>query len=396
MREPDDKTRHRQKLMGQIYELAKREEEFARGEIGTHFSYTIIISITDRFSDATDRFFYDDEDTNPCPKQKTRRRSGLSNDESDTESMADSAHLSKKMKKISENTSPAKSPAIPQSRNCEGDSIVEDCKSAFIMNDSTSNAPGFIPIPSRGASSPHGPWEHPRWNADSKDPALLRSLTHQDHLTRHVPRAHQPYTISSPWLEHSSPASFNTPVGSEGQPACEAIAIEAPTSTFSGQHDFQFPQTTIGHAQNFSHEQCAGCVPIAFPQRSFQEGLSTGDYGPANFTNLTQGHAHASQQHQFTPGLYQSNPESAQAQYFATSSESPGLQINAISTPNFRSYPTITEPSIPYSVDQSDHCPQPNAFPYPEFRPATDFQAPARVDRGFTGHGSGVGGGAFT
>lgn len=36
MREPDDRTSQRQKLLSQIYELARLQERYERGEVGAY------------------------------------------------------------------------------------------------------------------------------------------------------------------------------------------------------------------------------------------------------------------------------------------------------------------------------------------------------------------------
>ncbi|KAM0714364.1 hypothetical protein Q7P37_010151 [Cladosporium fusiforme] len=369
LRESDDKTQHRQKLLAQIYELASREEDFERGDI-----------------DANDRYWYQlDMDDRPHHKGKTRRSSEISNDESGTESTANSVRLAKKPKRASETTTPARSPPLAISRNAGVDYTMQDCKPAVPDNVSHNIAP----VNGTYMASPlQSPWENYQFSQDSKEPSLLRSLHENGRVAQGGPNVSQAYTVQSPWVERSSPASFSTSIDSGHPSVADHFSMEHP--------DYQCPQTSLGSAEINGLTSCSLYTASQFPQPQFDDGQGGTPYAPTDLTNSPHSHTQVAVTQPYNPGVHQIQPGTASSEMFLPGAH---MQVQTTTAPSFR---PIADPEneTPYSVDPTNYYQQPEAeqmaFTYPEFRPVTGFQNPARVERGFTGHASGVGGGAFT
>lgn len=341
------------------------------------------------YSDASDRYWYavENKDDKPHHKKKTRRSSELSNDGSDTESTADSARLMKKIKKASETTTPVKSPVVAHFRDAEVDYHIQDCKP--FVSDSIPNS--IAPVDGNYTTNAvQNSWENYQFNSDSKNPNLLRSLQENNHVTSSAPNVPQPYTVQSPWVERSSPASFSTSaVSSEPQFVTDVFAIDRP--------DQQFPQTSLGHADAHGLPGCPPYVAGQFSQPQFDALQGSTSYAPVDLTNSPHSQPQAGVQQPFNPALYQIQASNAPSQVFAPDAS---MQARVTTEPSFRPCVPGQGNQAPFPVNPTDFCGHSEAaqmaFAYPEFRQGGEFQAPARVDRGFTGHASGVGGGAFT
>ena len=170
MREPEGKEQQqqRQRLLSRIYDLTKKEEEYATGEIGLWLQHRIIpLAFTDHFTDGDDVYYWptDDADDKVSARKKNRRSWDLLVDDSGTDSYADSAPPSKRSKKCSSATTPVGSPAAPLRRRTCLDDSMQDCKPH-------TNA-GFVSdlkfIRSAAASPQCPPWNNYACGGDVKN-----------------------------------------------------------------------------------------------------------------------------------------------------------------------------------------------------------------------------------
>lgn len=338
-------------------------------------------------ADAQDEYWYESDNAEKIHnKKRIRRDSEFSNDGSDTESTATSTGLAKKAKKASNTTTPAKSPDVAQFRDTGADIHMQDCKPVICDGVANSTAPI---CGAYAASSMQNTWEHYPFNEDSKDPNLLRSLHETNHAAQSGSNVPQPYALQSPWGERSSPASFSTSVGSGAQSVTDAFSVERP--------DCQYPQASLGQAQTHGILGCPVYTASQIPQPQIEGVQSNTPYTPVDLTNSPHNHSQAAAQLYYNPGAYQIQSSNAPSDLFAADAN---MQVRMTTEPSFR--PCVTEQGnqTHYAVEPHNYYQQLEAgqmaMSYPDFRPGTEFQAPARVERGFTGHGSGVGGGAFT
>lgn len=261
---------------------------------------------------------------------------------------------------------------------------MQDCK-PVISNNVQNNIP---PVNEAYTTSPVQPsWEHYQFNADSKPQNPLRSMHENSHSNQSGPSVPQPYVVQASWDERSSPASFSASVASGNQSVADAFSLERP--------DYHFPQTALSQAPGV-----AGCpVYMAgqFLRPQFEDAQSNTACTPVDLSTSPRSHAQSSVQQHYNQAIYHVQPGNAPPGMFAPDAN---MQVPVDTEASFRPGVAAHQNQASYSVHPTSCYQQSETgqivFSYPEFRPGTEFQAPARIERGFTGHGSGVGGGAFT
>jgi len=398
MREPEGKVQQeRQRLLSQIYDLTKKEEEYETGDIGLWIEHPMVPStFTDQRTDAEDVFYWpaDDLDDKSVAKKRNRRSWDLVVDDSGTNSYADSAPLPKRSKKNSSATTPAGAPAAPLRRRTHLDISMQDCKphsNAGFLSDAR-----FV---RSATTSLQGPWDHCPSVGDVKNQRFIFPMeghAQSVHDNSCVPQA---YTTSSPWINGPSPAPFSEP---ERQAISQAFAMDMPTPTLPGRI-FQWPYQNL-EAQS---QVCPAYMALQRPQPQFQDVSMDGSCTPSIPSHTPP---EGLQPNPYLNGVYYCQPSGAQPFPSPTLQSTPQLNnmsdcqiLNINVHPSFRPCTTTTtEPPDPCcTIDPSVYRQYPESgLPldqYPHFRHGGhDVQAPARVERGFTGHGSGVGGGAHT
>jgi len=387
-REPDDKTEGRQKLLAQIYDLAEREERYLDGEIGSYTPDSIIVLLANHYTDGTDRFMWHDDSLCRSSAKRKLPSADASVDESDTDSVADSARPSKRSKKTSVSTTPAGSPPAMVSEEAGFDDQMQDSKPpvfAESFNDHGS---------SRSASAASS---HRRWTQDAKDPNLTTPVHGQIQDNQAAFNYPQPHPASPSWVGTSMPSSFAS-IDLSGQSMPQgAFAVEAPISTYPGCHNYQFPQHNPEHPPTAFKSASPYVTTRASQPQLKSLPLSTDYPTPVMSMPTYIGHG----QYNNIVG-YCGQPDHTQSQLFAV----PGP--TAMNTQFEYSVPPNTPfmhgglPQQPfYTADpaasyQYHHETGPPFYPMSEPCHSNAFQAPARIERGFTGHASGVGGGAHT
>jgi hypothetical protein len=315
----------------------------------------------------------------------------VSLDDSDRDSLAGSAPPSKRSKKTSAATTPAGSPSGILPRELGNNDEMQDCKPAVLVK-SFYNHGSVTETYSRSASAS----SHRTWTTDAKDPKLVMSAHEQFPMTQSSINYSQPHPVTPSWVATSMPSSLAS-IDMSGQSMPQGtFAVEAPMSTYPGCHNYQFPQQSPGHAPvDFKSASPYVTTQASQPQLEILP-VSTAYTAPV-VSSPYIGYEH------YNNGVdYYRQPQHAQSHLFAV----PGA--TAINTHFSNSIP----PNSPFShgdpcqqawqtVDpvtnyQYQHETAPPSHPISEPRHSSAFQAPARVERGFTGHGSGVGGGAHT
>ena len=358
-------------MLAQIYDLCQKEEEYESGDIGSwnELFRTIPLSFTNLFTDGDDVYYWPAEKS--VSRKKNQRSWDLLVNDSGTDSYADSAPPFKRSKKNSSASTPAGSPVIAQQRGVHRDDSMQDCKPAPNT--------GFTSrryAAKSAAPSSQGSWGHHASVEDSKNPRLIHPMQSQIQVVQDSSCMPREYTQCSPWANASSSAPFSEP---ERQAISQAFAMDMSTSTLPGRH-FQHPHHSFGHAQS---QACPAYMAAQIPHSQFEDVSVTGLYTPPIMSHAPLTNEQI-QHNPYLNGVYYCQPSGAQ--HFATTS--PALQ------------PYVPRPEQCYTVDPATfQHPEPGQSPeqHPSFRHGgSDFQAPARVERGFTGHGSGVGGGAHT
>jgi hypothetical protein len=238
---------------------------------------------------------------------------------------------------------------------------------------------------------------HQTWTYDAKDPNLVTPIHEQIHANQTGFDYAQPHPVSSSWAGASMPDSF-APAHLSGQPMRQgACAVETPTSTYPGCHNYQFPQHHPEHAPTaFKSASPYVTTQVSQPQPETLP-VSTECHTPVMAMPTYVGHGHYNN----SVGYY-GQPDYAQPQLFAV----------PVPTAMNAHFDYTVPPNTPflqgdsgqqqfYTVDPAANYqfhPEtgPPFYPISEPRQNSAFQAPARVERGFTGHASGVGGGAHT
>lgn len=384
MREPDDKKDERQKLLAQTYDLAKREEEYKNGDIGWSHLDSVLVLFTDMLTDGDDRFWWHNEAlAKALSRKKVRRSCDASVDESDIDSLAESAPPSKRSKRTSVATTPAGSPVTILPRTVGFDDTMQDCKPQDVVEPFTNI--GVMPETySRSASAASS---HQPWTQDAKDPQLLMPMNEQVQIPQQ--QSHSP---GPSWVGTPLPNTLHASVG-PARPSMLSggLPVEGPFSAYPGRHNYQFPQQTPGSAP--------AVFRSPFVTQPQLPAVTTDIYTPPVMPSL----AYICQEYynNISNATYYVQPDNTQSQLLVPGAIDMNTQFNYAVPPNtpFTHYPSGQEPCCNFDPATSYHYQsEPDQPHYLMSGPRhnSPFQAPARVERGFTGHGSGVGGGAHT
>jgi hypothetical protein len=349
----------------------------------------MIAHLADHYTDGTDRFmWHDDTLCRSSVKRKIPPSLDESVDESDVDSVAGSARPSKRSKKTSVSTTPAGSPPAISTKEVGFDDQMQDSKPPVFAESFSSHQS------SRSASAASS---EPMWANDAKDPNLVTTVPGQVQANQTAFNYPQPHPASPSWMGTPMQNSF-TPneVGGHSMPQ-GAFTVEAPISTYPGCHNYQFPQHNPEHAPTAFKSASPYVTAQASQPQADTLPLSSNYPTPVMTMSAYVNHGH----YNTNAGLY-GQPDHAQSQLFA-------VPVTAATNTHF-DYPVPPNtplmhagPSQPpfYTVDpaasyQYHHETGPPYYPMSEPCHNNAFQAPARVERGFTGHASGVGGGAHT
>ena len=386
MREPEGKEQQeRQRLLSQVYDLTQREEDYVNGNIGSCIDHqAILLALTNESIDGEDVYYWpaDDAEDKTATRKKNRRSWDSLADDSGTDSYADSAPPFKRSKKDSSVTTPAGSPITFQRRRISLDDRMQDSKplsNAGLISDPRS--------PRSAAVSPQGHWDHFAPVDGTNNLRLIPPMHDYPQSVQDVSSMPQMYTHGSPWVDLTSPTPFTEP---ERQAITQAFAMDMSAPTLPGRMP-QIPHQNLEQAQS---QVCPAYMACGLPQPRLEDVSVTGLYTPPI---PSQAPPASLQNNPYLDGLYYCQPHGAQP--FATPIRSPQPNMPASHNSSFR--PCTTGPEQHYTVDPAiyRHHPESNqpSDQCPILRHGgPDFQAPARVERGFTGHGSGVGGGAHT
>jgi hypothetical protein len=313
----------------------------------------------------------------------------VSLDDSDADSLADSAPPAKRSKKTSVTTTPAGSPSVILPRRVGLDDQMHDCKPSALVEPTYTYRTAIEYSRSASASSQR------TWTTDAKDPNLIMPIQEQFPVTQSSLNYPQPHPVSSAWVATSMPNSLAS-ISMSGQSMPQgAFPVEAPMSTYPGCHNYQFPQQSPAHAP-VDFKPASPYVTTQISQPQLEALPASTAYTAPVMSSPYVGYGHYNNNNNNVD--YYGQPGHSQSQLFAV----PGA--TAINTNFGYSVP----PNSPFSHVQPWHTADavtnyqyqhetaPPSYPLPEPRHSSAFQAPARIDRGFTGHGSGVGGGAHT
>jgi hypothetical protein len=345
----------------------------------------------DTCADGDDRFYWHNEALSKAtPKRKARRSYDESVDESDVDSLAESGPPAKKWKRSSVATTPAGSPPKILPREVESDDNMQDCKPHVVV-EPFRNFGAVTEIHSRSASAASS-HSHHSWTQDAKNPHLVMPMHEQIQVIQGQPQSYSP---NLPWSGTPMPGNFRDGTGQSIHQG--GLPLEGPTSTYPGRHDYQFPQQNTGHVS-------AGFRSPYVEHQVTQPQLVTLTTGSAIYTPPVMAPlVYAGNEHyNNNNAMYYGQPENGQSQLFTVhGADSMNAQFNYTAPPNtpFANY--SSGPEQCYTVDPAasyQYNPETDKTSYPMSGPrhGSAFQAPARVERGFTGHGSGVGGGAHT
>lgn len=353
--------------------------------------------LTDRRVDGDDRFWWSNEPVKPTSKKKARRSHDDSNDDSDMESFTNSGPPSKRSKRTSLATTPAGSPSAILPQETESDDSGQDCKPQVNMErlSDVGTLVGSYPR-SGSAQSSQGPWiqEQDRLACDSKDIGLSRPMHEHVQISQSASLYPHLYPISTSWADTSSSTAFQAPVTSTCQPLSQGFSIEAPNSTFPSQHDYQFPQHNSGYTSNNMRYSPYVAHQLSQPQ------IETLSVSGSDAPPVQSQPAYVGQGHYNNNAIYYSQPGNSPSTLFsAPSTPNMNMQFTYTAPPNVPLQHCTTSQAPGFVIDPSSyqHHPEVGHQSYPPSAPHySAFQAPARVERGFTGHASGVGGGAHT
>jgi hypothetical protein len=345
----------------------------------------------DTCADGDDRFYWHNEALSKAtPKRKARRSYDESVDESDVDSLAESGPPTKKWRRTSVATTPAGSPPTILPRGVEVDDNMQDCKPHVVV-EPIADFGTMTEIHSRSASAASS---HHSWTQDAKNPHLLMPMHEQIQVSQ---GQSQSYSPNPSWVGTPMPGTFRALDGTGQSMHQGGLPLEGPTSTYPGRHDYQFPQQSTGHASG-------GFRSPYVEHQVTQPQLVTLTTGSAIYTPpvmaplVYTGNEHYNNNNAMCYG----QPDNGQSQLFTVpGADSVNAQFNYTAPPNtpFANYSSSQEQC--YTVDPAtsyQYRPETDQTSYPMSGPhhGSAFQAPARVERGFTGHGSGVGGGAHT
>lgn len=353
----------------------------------------MVAPLTDQCTDGTDRFYWQNDVLSKASiKRRSRRSFDAFVDESDVDSLAYGAPPSKRSKKTSVATTPAGSPAVILPKEIGHDDQMQDCKPPVVVD----------PLMAYGAAD-----SHPRsasavssqqsWTHDAKDPNLMLPMQEQVRLAPSAPGYSHSQVVGPSWAGASVAHTFNASITPKAHSMPqEAFPVEAPTSTYPGCHNYQFPQQNPRHVPAYSSPY----VQTQFSQPQVESlSVSTSYTPPVMATPSYVGQTHYNNN---TNIDYYGQLDIAQSQLFAV----PGVpnintQLGYTAPPNspFSHYPMSQDPCCtvgPVASYQYHPETEQPSYSLSEPRHSSAFQAPARVERGFTGHGSGVGGGAHT
>lgn len=346
----------------------------------------MIALLADHYTDGTDRFMWHDDSLCRSSAKRKVRSFDVSLDESDMDSVTDSARPSKRSKKTSVSTTPAGSPHAASPKETEYDDQMQDSKPALF----TESFDDRVSSRSASASSSHRMWTH-----DAKDPNLV--TTNHGQIQTCQAAFSYPQPASPSWMGTSMPTSLaSTDLGGQSMPQ-GSLAVEAPASTYPGCHNYQFPQHNPQHVP-VAFKSASPYVTTQLSQPQPETLPVSAEYPtPAMTMSTYVRHGHCNN------GVgYYGQPEYAQSQMFAV----PGpttmdTHFDYCVPPNTPFMHSGSSQQPFYTVDpaasyQYHHETGPPFYPMSEPCHNDAFQAPARVERGFTGHASGVGGGAHT
>lgn len=295
-------------------------------------------------------------------------------------------------------TSPAHSPVTTQWRDVNIDDRMQDCKPTAIEErpDMSRRMAQTYPT-SNSSNSPHEPWSQGLPH-DFKVPSLHGSMLERSQIRPNASGMPHAYSTEHQWVANSSPASYPTSTTSGSQPMPQAFAMEAPTSTFPRRHHYRFSQQGLAQPQPGVDQACPPYAAAHFPQPQFESLPVTTMYAPpASLQSPHIGQQPQQQQQLYNGPMYYGQPPNAQPYLPMPGTPDPSTQLNIAAPSNMSFRPCTPGPAQCYTVDPTNYQHHPHTtYQYPEFHHGDDFQAPARVERGFTGHGSGVGGGAHT
>lgn len=329
----------------------------------------------------------DDSLCRPSAKRKIPS-AATSVDESDIDSVADSARPSKRSKKTSASTTPAISPPAVVSKETGYDDQMQDSKPPVFAEPHEDRESSR----SASATSSHHTWTH-----DAKNPNLTTPAHEQVQSNQTTFKYTQPQPPSPSWVGTPMPSSFAS-IDLSGQPIPPgAFAVETPISTYPGCHNYQFPQHNPEHAPT-AFKSASPYVTTQNSQ-SQPESLPVSTVYPTPVMSIP---AYVSHGHCSNNVGYYGPPDHAQSQLFAVPDHAAMTAQFEYSVPPNTPFLHGGPSQQPfYTVDpaasyQYHHENGPPFYPMSEPCYNNAFQAPARVERGFTGHASGVGGGAHT
>ena len=341
-------------------------------------------------TDGTDRFCWDDDSlSRTSAKRKIRRSFDASLDDSDMESLADSAPPSKRSKQASVATTPAGSPPVILPRETKCDDHMQDCKPSALIEPFSNHATATETYPRSVSASSQRTWTH-----DAKDPNLTMPVHEQIQVTQTSLNYSQPHPVSPSWVETSMPRTID--LSGQSMPQ-GAFAVEAPLSTYPGCHNYQFPQQNLEHAPAaFKSASPYVTTQVSHPQ------LETLPVSMDCTSPVMSLPTYINYDHYDDSVGYYGQSDNARSQLFGVpGAPAVNTQFGYSVPPNspFSHSNASQQPCYAVNPVTSYRCHQetgPPSYPLSEPRHGSAFQAPARVERGFTGHASGVGGGAHT
>lgn len=270
-------------------------------------------------------------------------------------------------------------------QDCKPHVLVEPFTSFGAMNETLSR--------SSSAASSQQPWPQ-----DAKDPKLLMPMHGQVKVSQNASVHPQSHSPDPSWVDTPLPSAFHASAAPTAQSMPQAgFAIEAPTSTYPGRHDYQFPQQNLGHTPTGFRSPYVVETQVTQPELATM--TSNTMYTPSVMAQMV----YAGQEpYNDRNAIYYGKPENGQSQLFAVpGAPNMNAQFNYVAPPHtpFSQCSSSQEPC--YIVDPAtsyQYHPESGqpSYTFSGPRHSSTFQAPAHVERGFTGHGSGVGGGAHT
>ena len=368
--------------------LPSVKSDISTGKLVCSTWSTMIALLADHHADGTDKFMWHDDSLCRSSAKRKIPSADVSVDESDIDSVADSFQPSKRSKNTSVSTTPAGSPPAIVSQEAEYDDQMQDSKPPVFAESFDDHGS------SRSASAASS---HQRWMQDAKDPNLVTPVHEQAQTNQAAINYTQMHTANPSWVETSMPNFFaSIDLSSQSMPQ-GALAIEAPISAYPGCHNYQFPEQIPEHPPT-AFKSASPCVITQASQPQLESLQLSTDY-PMHVMSMPTYVGHG--QFHNNVGYYETL-DHAQSQLFAVPGPAAmNTQFEYLvpsDTPFMHGGPSQ---QLFYTVDpaasyQYHHETGPPFYPISEPCYNNAFQAPARVERGFTGHASGVGGGAHT